>query len=432
MRRLLTSVVLTLCALVSAFGQDYNSAQSYKQGPVATQTVTSAAAGTGIDVTGYSHIAVMYKGTFTTDATAAGFQVSIDSGTTYVTREFFNVGSVICAAAIVTGDLTDNSTNVWIVPVAGFNRFRTNALNWATGTINVTVMPFSSPELPCKAVVANPNGTFTISGTVTIGTALPAGTNNIGDVDVLTLPALPAGTNNIGDVDVLTLPALPAGTNNIGDVDVLTLPSVTVGTFPDNEPINVAQINGVTPLMGAGNTGTGSPRVTIASDNAALATTPAGNVAHDAADSGNPVKVGARATNASITAVANNDRVDLITDLNARLVTSPYTVPENLISGVTAAVIGTTDTAIIAAQGVGVRIYVSTICVTNSHATVDTLTEIKDSVTVIWRVFAKSAGGGYCVNFANPIRLAANTALNGANITTGSNTYFSAAGFKAP
>ena len=43
--------------------------------------------------------------------------------------------------------------------------------------------------------------------------ALPAGTNNIGDVDVLTLPALPAGTNNIGDVDVLTLPADPLGAN---------------------------------------------------------------------------------------------------------------------------------------------------------------------------------------------------------------------------
>lgn len=30
--------------------------------------------------------------------------------------------------------------------------------------------------------------------------------------------ALPAGTNNIGDVDVLTLPAIPAGTNSIGKV----------------------------------------------------------------------------------------------------------------------------------------------------------------------------------------------------------------------
>jgi hypothetical protein len=61
---------------------------------------------------------------------------------------------------------------------------------------------------------------------------LPAGTNNIGDVDVLTLPSLPAGANNIGDVDVLTLPSLPAGSNNIGGVDVLTLPQPTSPTTP--------------------------------------------------------------------------------------------------------------------------------------------------------------------------------------------------------
>jgi hypothetical protein len=99
------------------------------------------------------------------------------------------------------------------------------------------------------------------SSAVTISAALPPGTNNIGDVDVLSVPALftdgtqksklvdtaganvaavsaagrlsvdasgvavtlaalPAGTNNIGDVDVLTLPALPAGTNTIGSVNI--------------------------------------------------------------------------------------------------------------------------------------------------------------------------------------------------------------------
>ena len=42
--------------------------------------------------------------------------------------------------------------------------------------------------------------------------------------------------------------------------------TVNIGTFPDNEPFNVGQINGVTPLMGAGNTGTGSQRVTEATD----------------------------------------------------------------------------------------------------------------------------------------------------------------------
>ena len=45
--------------------------------------------------------------------------------------------------------------------------------------------------------------------------ALPAGTNNIGDVDIASIAA---GDNNIGNVDVVTMPALPAGTNLIGRV----------------------------------------------------------------------------------------------------------------------------------------------------------------------------------------------------------------------
>lgn len=44
-----------------------------------------------------------------------------------------------------------------------------------------------------------------------------------------------------------------------------------------------------------------------------------GGVAHDAADSGNPVKIGARAvTTVTAASVANNDRTDLKADLNGR------------------------------------------------------------------------------------------------------------------
>ncbi len=50
-------------------------------------------------------------------------------------------------------------------------------------------------------------------------------------------------------VSLATLPALTAGTANIGDVDVASMPSVTVGTFPDNEPVNVALINGAAPSL---------------------------------------------------------------------------------------------------------------------------------------------------------------------------------------
>ncbi len=92
--------------------------------------------------------------------------------------------------------------------------------------LRASAVPVSLATLP-----ALPAGTNNIGDVDVLSLpALPAGTNNIGDVDVLSLPALPAGTNNIGDVDVLSLPALPAGTNNIGDVDVLSLPALPAGT----------------------------------------------------------------------------------------------------------------------------------------------------------------------------------------------------------
>lgn len=59
---------------------------------------------------------------------------------------------------------------------------------------------------------------------VSVQDAIPAGTNNIGDVDVLSIAA---GNNNIGDVDVASI---AAGDNNIGNVDVVTLPSIPAGT----------------------------------------------------------------------------------------------------------------------------------------------------------------------------------------------------------
>lgn len=91
--------------------------------------------------------------------------------------------------------------------------------------------------------------------------------------------------------------------------------TVTIGTFPDNEPFNVAQINGVAPLMGAGNTGTGSLRVTIATDQAAL--TGLGVYVEDAGETagGNLVMVGGvRRDVAASSAGTSGDNATLNTD----------------------------------------------------------------------------------------------------------------------
>lgn len=70
-----------------------------------------------------------------------------------------------------------------------------------------------------------------------------------------------------------TQPTIQTGSNQIGHLEA-------------NQSTNVAQINGVTPLMGAGNTGTGSARVTIATDDVNLSAIAAAVHTEDVASAG--------------------------------------------------------------------------------------------------------------------------------------------------
>jgi hypothetical protein len=156
----------------------------------------------------------------------------------------------------------------------------------------------------------------------------------------------------------------------------------------------------------------------------------AGTVAHDGADSGNPVKMGGYAISAERAAVANADRVDLVADLTGKQIVLPYANPENFLNGVASST-GTGDTAVIAAQGAGVRIYVTAISVVNTSAT-NTFVEIKDGTTVMHRLAAPQIANGapQTVTFPTPLRLTANTALNFAANTGSTTIYVSAVGYR--
>jgi hypothetical protein len=151
--------------------------------------------------------------------------------------------------------------------------------------------------------IADGNGSITVDGSVSLAAAIPAGTNNIGDVDILSIAA---GDNNIGNVDVVTLPALPAGSNNIGDVDVL---SIAAGT---NYVGKVRLTDGTLDSSLVDESGT----------NAVDALAVGGGTPHDSVDSGNPQKIGWKAQNALPTVVANADRVNGIADLWGRQLVS--------------------------------------------------------------------------------------------------------------
>lgn len=213
-------------------------------------------------------------------------------------------------------------------------------------------------ELP-----TNGTGVIATVGAVTaITNALPAGANAIGklaansgvDIGDVDITSIAAGDNNIGNVDIVTVPTDPFGVNAdaasaTGSVSAklrfIASTGIPVTALPANASVNVAQMNGVTVTMGNGGSGTGVQRVTLASDStgqvalaagsAAIGTvTAVGDVAHDGGDSGNPVKVGGKAANALPTAVANNDRTNFLTDLWGRQLTAQIDPAMQVTKGV--------------------------------------------------------------------------------------------------
>jgi hypothetical protein len=145
----------------------------------------------------------------------------------------------------------------------------------------VGTVPVSGTVTVSEPVSVDDNGgSLTVDGTVAVThaalTELATAIDTELQVDIV--GALPAGNANIGDVDVASI---AAGDNNIGNVDIVTMPNVTL-----NEPVSI--------------------------DDNVTASNVTGNVAHDAADSGNPIKIGGKAVDpySAPANVAAGDRVD--------------------------------------------------------------------------------------------------------------------------
>jgi hypothetical protein len=104
-------------------------------------------------------------------------------------------------------------------------------------------LAFGADNTQTKVDGSNPlpvTGAVTVSGVATsakqdtqtthLATLAGAVAGTEVQADILTLPALPAGNNNIGDVDIASI---AAGNNNIGDVDVASVPTDPFGANAD-------------------------------------------------------------------------------------------------------------------------------------------------------------------------------------------------------
>jgi hypothetical protein len=262
-----------------------------------------------------------------------------------------------------------------------------------TGTFWQATQPVSLASVPSHAVTNA--GVFAVQ----VDAALPAGTNAIGK--------LAANTGvDIGDVDVLTCGTITPGTgatnlgkaedtgHTSGDVGVMALAvrDDTLGAFSgydeDYEPFHT-------------------------DSNGALWVHPTDTIAHDAADAGNPIKIGFKSVNFNGSAppnaaAAENDRVNAIADEYGRQYVE--TTHPNYWSVSADYAEAQTNTSVKAAPGAGLSLYITDILISNG-ATAGNITLLDGSGGTVKFEIYPAINGGATTNLRTPIKLTANTAL---------------------
>lgn len=140
-----------------------------------------------------------------------------------------------------------------------------------------------------------------------------------------------------------------------------------------------------------------------------------GGVAHDGADSGNPHKIGAKATTAlsGLTLVANADRTDLFAGVDGVQIVRTHCNLEDVVQERATNTDGasTAFSSGLAAPGSGVRLWITGVTISNSSSSFCTV-DLRDGSagSVLW-TFPVPATGGVTHKFDPPLKLTANTAL---------------------
>jgi len=196
---------------------------------------------------------------------------------------------------------------------------------------------------------------------------------------------------------------------------------------------------------GAGAVGATVPRVTLASDDPAVASlsvmddwdnaasdgcSVSGDVAHDTADAGEPVKIGAKAITAlsGATLVASGDRTNAQSDLEGAIINRENACIGDWVNG-TASNTDGTSTQVLAAGAAGIKHYITDVMIANTSSS-NIFVELKDGSTTRW-VFPVPANSGCTKAFKTPIAGTAATAWNFDPSAAATTVYCSVAGFKS-
>jgi hypothetical protein len=273
--------------------------------------------------------------------------------------------------------------------------------------------------------------------------SIAAGDNNIGNVDVATVPADPFGANAdagsatgsisaklryLAGTGIAGMTALPAGSANIGDVDVLSVPAPLSSTGGGteaaalrvtiaNDSTGVLSIDDNNSAITVDNGGTfavqaACSQATASSLNAEVQ----GDVAHSAGVSGNPVLICGVSQNMDDTAPPNRvdaeaDATRLATDWDGAIFAHPH--GPQIWSYHLDTSSAQTDAQVHAATGsASLCLYVTDIVFSSGAATAINLFFEEGASKVLGPYYLEAiAGRGMALHFITPKKLSANTAL---------------------
>ena len=383
---------------------------------------------------------------------AAALRVTLASDSTGVVSVDDNGGAL-------TVDGTVAVTNAGITSIDGkITACNTGAVILASGT--VTAVTAITNALPAGTALLGKVSIdqVTASANEVVVKSITAGNNNIGDVDVASIAA---GDNNIGNVDIVTVPAplsvVGTGTeatalrvtiasdstgvlsvdDNAGSLTVdnaalavvgggveatamrVTLASDSTGLVSVDDNAGSLTVDNATLAVVGGGAEATALRVTLANDSTGVVTVDgtvtasntAGDIASDAEDSGNPVKVGGKAVNMDGTvpgtAVAENDRANFITDIYGRQCVE--TVHPNFWSVAANYSEAQTAVEVKAAPGAGLSLYITDVICSNG-ATAGNMKFGEDTAALADKIEVMyfAINGGAALHFRTPIKLTAN------------------------
>ena len=430
---------------------------------------SGAGNGTTAGVTTYGYLRVtneptpLFTDSFDSLDTTNKWTTKVATGTTTVT-----LGNLVMQSSTTAAAYAGISTQASFVP-DGVNFLAEGMTMIVPNVVQANTLRFwgwgAVPATPTVAVPTANGVGFELSDTgvitcVIYQNSVKTNTAASGYTATNSVPFYTAIARRADRIDFyINSTSLPVATFLIPALDVATLPGYMMAVNGAVAPAAAAQL--ICTAFGIGTTGCNTEfisdpvnpqwRANVTKPSTAAAATLSalavalhpssplnGQSAHDAAIAGNPVRIAGRGLSAAYATVSTGDTVDLMCTLQGVQTVRPYTIPELEWSYAAASggITNTTDVALAAAAGAGLRRYLTAIQAVNASASVTTEVVVKDGSTVIWRGWLGSQAAGdhheAYLTFPSPLKTSANAALNFACITTGAAVYVNAQGYTAP